>query len=256
MPLLGSKGLVRFLAHYSEGLRLVVDHGPKSGVVFEYACRNEPRGSGPFGRWVDRQFLRSSLWQGLRKRTETTKAIVAEIVARRRAAGLTTMILDIASGTAPYLRELARERGGDDLVIAAHDRDPRYVVLGRELVAVEKLPNFTFAVGDATDEASYLTSHDPDIILAVGVFQLLQRDEAVRTVMRLAFAYLSPGGCFVCTTLAKPNVREIDSFGSSRAIRSAETIATWLREAGFTDIDQRFSQPQSLALIAWKPQES
>jgi SAM-dependent methyltransferase len=256
MPLLGSKGIVRFLARYSEGLRLVVDHGPKSGAVFEYACRNQPCGSGPFGRWVDKKFLRSRRWQGLRQRTETTKAIVAEILALRRAAGRTTMILDLASGTAPYLRELAREYGGDDLIIAAHDRDPRQLVLGRELVAVEQLQNFTFAVGDATDEASYLTRHDPDIILAVGVFQSLRDDEAVRTVMRLALSYLSPGGCFVCTTLAKPNVRVVDSFGSSRAIRSAETIATWLRDAGFTDIDQRFSQPHSFALIAWKPQES
>jgi hypothetical protein len=78
----------------------------------------------------------------------------------------------------------------------------------------------------------------------------------VRTVMRLAFSYLSPAGCFVCTTLAKPNVREVDSFGAGPAIRSPETIATWLRDAGFTNIDQRFSQPQGFALIGWKPQES
>ena len=53
--------------------------------------------------------------------------------------------------------------GGDDLVIVCHDRDPRQVMHGRKLAADEGLQRFTFSVGDATDESSYLTSQDPDI---------------------------------------------------------------------------------------------
>jgi SAM-dependent methyltransferase len=247
------KNIARLLARYSEGLRLALYHGPGSGRVYEYACRNEPQGSGALGRLIDRTFLRASAWDSLRQRVETTKALVAEVVARRRAAGQSTMILDIASGTARYLRELAREQGGDDLVIAAHDRDPREVVFGRELVAAEGLPNFTFAVGDATDHSSYLTNRDPDIILAVGLFACLQHDAAVRTVMQLSFAHLSPGGCFICTTLTGAHARDRDAFGARPAVRSPETIAAWLRETGFVSIDQRFSQPQGVALIGWRP---
>jgi SAM-dependent methyltransferase len=248
-----SKNIARFLARYSEGLHLVADHGLRSGWVYEYACRNEPQGSGALGRFIDRTFLRSSAWDGLRQRVETTKALVAEVVAQRRAARQSTMILDVASGPARYLRELARERGGDDLIIAAHDRDPREVVFGRELAAAERLPNFTFAVGDATDQSSYLTSRDPDIILAVGVFARLQHDAAVRAVMQLSFAHLSPGGCFICTTLTSAHARDPDAFGARPAVRSPETIATWLRETGFVRIDQRFSQPRGVALVGWRP---
>ena len=248
-----SKSIARFLARYSAGLRLAVDHGIKSGRMYEYACRNEPQGRGALGRLIDRTFLRSSARDGLRQRVETTKAIVAEVVARRRAVRQSTMILDIASGPARYLRELAREQGGDDLIIAAHDCDPREVVFGRELAAAEGLPNFTFAVGEAIDHSSYLTSRDPDIILAVGVFPRLQHDAAVRTVMQLSFAHLSPGGCFICTTLAGAHVRDPDAFGARPAVRSPETIAAWLRETGFVRIEQRFSQPQGFALIGWRP---
>jgi SAM-dependent methyltransferase len=248
-----SKNIARFLARYSEGLRLAVNYGPRSGRMYEYACRNEPQGNGALGRFIDRTFLRWSVWDGLRQRIETTKAIVAEVVVCRRAARQSTIILDIASGTARYLRELAREHGGDDLIIAAHDRDPREVVFGRELAAAERLPNFTFAVGDATDHSSYLSNRDPDIILAVGLFARLQHDAAVRTVMQLAFAHLSPGGCFICTTLMGAHVRDPDTFGGRPAVRSPETIAAWLRETGFVRIDQRFSQPQGFALIGWKP---
>jgi SAM-dependent methyltransferase len=248
-----SKNIARLLARYSEGLHLAVDHGFGSGRVYEYACRNEPQGRGALGRFIDRTFLRSSAWDGLRQRVETTRALVAEVVTQRRAARQNTMILDIASGPARYLRELVREEGGDDLIIAAHDRDPREVVFGRELAAAEGLQNFTFAVGDATDQSSYLTSRDPDIILAVGVFARLRHDTAVRTVMQLSFAHLSPGGCFICTTLTRPHVRDPDAFGARPAVRSAETIAAWLRETGFVRIDQRFSQPHGVALIGWRP---
>ncbi len=248
-----SKNIARFLARYSEGLRLAMRHGPGSGRVCEYACRNQPQGTGLLGRWIDRRFLRSRAWDGLRQRVKTTKGLVAEVLARRRAAGESTMILDIAAGTARYLRELMREQGRDDLTISAHDRDPREVVLGRELVAAEGLPNFTFAVGDATDDSSYLTSRDPDIILAVGLFAQLQDDTAVRTVMQLAFAHLSPGGCFICTTLTGPHAQDPDAFSPSLAVRAPETIAFWLRQAGFINVDQRFSQPQGFALIGWKP---
>jgi hypothetical protein len=251
VPLL--KKIACFLARYSEGLRLAVQHGPRSGRVCEYACHNEPQGNGVLGRLIDQAFLRSRPWDGLRQRVGTTKVLVAEIVGSRRAAQQSTVILDIAAGTARYLREFAREHGGDDLIIAAHDRDPREVVLGRELVAAEGLSNFTFAVGDATDQSSYLTSRDPDIILAVSLFTSLQQDAAVRTVMQLSFTHLCPGGCFICTTLTRSRLREPGAFGARPALRSPETVAAWLRETGFVRIDQRFSEPQGFAVIGWKP---
>jgi SAM-dependent methyltransferase len=249
------ENIASFLARYSEGLRLAVQHGPCSGRVCEYACHNEPQGNGALGRLIDRAFLRSRTWDGLRQRVGTTKAMVAEVVEWRRATNQSTVILDIAAGTARYLREFAREQGGDDLIIAAHDRDPREVVLGRELVAEEGLSNFTFAVGDATDHSSYLTSREPDVILAVGLFVHLKHDAAVRTVIQLSFAHLNPGGCFICTTLTRSRVRAPGASGTHPALRSPENIAAWLRETGFVRIDQRFSEPQGFAVIGWKPGE-
>src|SRR5215470_282175 len=151
-----TENVIRLLARYSEGLRLASEHGPRSGMVFEYAYQNTPQGNGMLGRWIDRTFLQLSTWDSIRQRIHTTKDLVGEVVARRRAQGQSTMVLDVASGTGRYLREFAREHGGDDLVIVCHDRDPRQVMHGRQLTDREELRNFTFAVGDATDEASYL----------------------------------------------------------------------------------------------------
>jgi SAM-dependent methyltransferase len=252
--MLVTENVIRLLSRYSEGLRLAAVHGPRSGMVLEYAFRNTPQGSGALGRWIDRTFL--STWDSIRTRIQTTKDLVAEIVAQRRAARQTTMILDVASGTARYLRELAREQAGEDLVIACHDRDPRPVMHGRQLAAAEGLERITFSVGDATDESSYLTSRDPDVVLAVGLFPYLYRDEAARRVTQLAYHYLSLDGCFICTTLVPPHARlphwEADPFAARPAVRSPGTITGWLRAAGFGRIEQRFSQPDGVALVGWK----
>ncbi len=254
--MLVAENVRRLLARYSEGLRLAVEHGPRSWMLFEYALQNTPQGSGALGRWIDRTFLHLSTWDSIRQRISTTKDLVGQILEQRRTAGKRTMVLDVASGTGRSLRELAREKGGDDLVIACHDRDPRLVMHGRQLAAAEGLKRFTFSVGDATDAASYLTSQDPDIILAVGLFPYLYDDDAVRTVMRLVFTHLSEKGCFICTTLAAPHARlphwEADPFVPNPAIRSPDTIAAWLRATGFERIDQCFSQPDGFALIGWK----
>jgi SAM-dependent methyltransferase len=254
------QNIVRFLGRYSEGLRLASEYGGTSGVVVEYACRNEPHGSGTFGRWIDHTFLSARAWEHVRQRGEKTKAILAELIAQRQAGGLATLVLDVASGTARYLRELTREHGGEHLLIACRDRDPHQVMHGRQLAATEGLAHLTFSVGDATDDSSYLTNHDPDIVLAIDLFPHLHEDDAVRTVMRLAFEHLGAGGCLLCTTLVRPDTGltrwQANGVGLRLTVRSAETVMEWLRGAGFVNVEARFTLPLGVGLIGWKPGES
>jgi SAM-dependent methyltransferase len=255
MPL--PQNIVRFLGRYSQGLRLASEHGAASGVVVEYAYRNEPHGSGALGRWIDRTFLGARAWDDVRRRVEKTKATVAEIIAERRARGAPTVILDVASGSARYLRELAQEQGGNDVAIVCCDRDPRQVMHGRQLVAAEALPRFTFSVGDATDASSYLTNHDPDIVLAIDLFPHFHQDEAVRTVMRLAFEHLTAGGGFLCTTVVRPHTAlaawPANGAASRLVVRSADRIAQWLQAAGFVNVATPFILSLGVGLIGWKP---
>jgi len=252
-----AENVIRLLAPYSEGCRLAAEHGPTSGVVFEYACCNEPHGSGAVGRWIDRAFLHLAAWDNLRQRVDLTHNIIDELVGRRRAVSRPTVILDIASGTARYLRRFAREQGGNDLQVICRDRDPRQVMHGRELCDSEAIERFSFSVGDATDQASYLTDIDPDLVLATGLFPQLQRDEAVRMVLRLAFEHLTPGGYFVCTTVTDPEAQLYPwetGFWTHPAIRSSDSVGSWLRATGFVDVDERVGSADTF-LIARKPED-
>lgn len=250
-----AENMIRLLGRYSEGLRLTAEHGPHSGVVREYAYRNTPHGSGTIGLWIDKTFLQLGTWDALRQHAHATQQLLVELLTRRRLLGWPTMIFDVASGTAPYLRELARDQGGEDLRIVCHDRDPRQVTHGRQLVKSEGLGGFTFAVGDATDHASYLTSRDPDVILAIDLFPWFQSDDSVRSTIRLAFEHLTVHGCFICSTLTRPRSGpwDADAFGCPPAIRSAETVAEWMRAAGFADVEARQVYSDGCALLGWKP---
>ncbi|MBI3783348.1 MAG: class I SAM-dependent methyltransferase family protein [Deltaproteobacteria bacterium] len=252
-----AENVIRLLGRYSEGLRLTAQFGPRSGIVHEYAYRNTPSGAGPLGRLIDRTFLQLGAWDGLRQRVCTTKEIVREILERRRALSWSTKILDVAAGTAPYLRELAGEAAGDDLIIACHDRDPRQVMLGRQLAAAERLTSVSFSVGDATDDASYLSSRDPDIILAVDLFPWFPSDSSVQTTLRLAFDHLAPGGVLLCSTVTKPVAAPIafeeDGWRPDPVPRHPKQITAWLQQTGFIEITERFSQPNGVALLGWKP---
>lgn len=234
--------MMRMLARYSEGLRLAARHGSESGILLEYAYENVPQGSGALGRWIDRTFLQLRRCDAMRRRVDLTREMIGGMVETRRAQGRRTVILDVAAGTARYLRELARASDRGALVIRCLDRNPHEVMLGRQLVSREGLPDFTFEVGDATDDASYLMSEDPDVILAIDIFPYLHDDRAVRTVLVHSFAHLAPGGIFVCTGAGtRPPAEGTEHWGGSGfqlepRLREATEIEQWMVAAGFTAI--------------------
>jgi len=251
-----SYAIVRLLARVSEGWRLVAQHGAASAQFLEYACRNQPGGRGAIGRLCDRALLRADECSATRRRVATVRAVLVELVTLRRAAGMPTLILDVAAGSARYLRELVAADGGADLDIVCCDRDPRQVEYGRGLATTEGLHGMSFWVGDATDVSSYLTSHDPDVVVAVDIFPYLERDDAVRTVMRLAFDRLSPGGTLVCSTQTG---RRAVWWASNRSVsrvgpidRPPALIATWLRATGFAHVDERRCDATDQILVARK----
>ena len=251
-----SHAIVRLLARVSEGWGVVAQHGAASAQMLEYACRNHPAGRGVIGRLCDRALLRADECRASRRRVDAVRAILVELVTQRRAARTPTLILDVAAGSARYLRELAAAHGGPDLTIVCCDRDPRPVEYGRALATTEGVQGVSFWVGDATDVSSYLTSHDPDIIVAVDIFPHLEHDDAVRTVLRLAFDRLSPGGTLVCSTQTG---RRPVWWASNRSVsrvgpidRPTDLIATWLRATGFAQVDECRCDSTDQLLVARK----
>ncbi|MDA4630904.1 class I SAM-dependent methyltransferase family protein, partial [Escherichia coli] len=86
---------IRFSALFSKGLKTGVETGFDSGSTLDYVYENEPRGMGPGGRLIDKQFLNAIGWRGIRQRKLHLQELIGFALTRLQDAGRTTHILDI-----------------------------------------------------------------------------------------------------------------------------------------------------------------
>ena len=138
----------------SEGIALGHRTGFDSGSTLDYVYRNQPRGAGPLGRLIDRNYLNSIGWRGIRQR----KLHLEELLAPRDAGGWRDTRYDGAGGR--YRRRprplRARRAGGkrdqrrDSILL--RDYSDLNVDAGTALIEERGLAGIArFVKGDAFD---------------------------------------------------------------------------------------------------------
>ena len=122
--------------------------GAESGANLEHMYNNRPEGSFIIGRYIDKALLNLSAVQATRGRKEDIKKVVWNEIANNKLLGRKTRVLDLASGGARYLRELAEEHRNGDIESICVDKDKTCVRLGEALAKKEDLRNIKFFKGD------------------------------------------------------------------------------------------------------------
>lgn len=82
----------------SQGIRLGWESGFDSGVTLDYVYKNTQQGFSIIGRAIDRGYLESIGWKGIRQRRTNLQKILRDTVHTLRAAGKPIHIVDIAAG--------------------------------------------------------------------------------------------------------------------------------------------------------------
>ena len=136
----------------SRGVRLGWQTGFDSGRTLDYVYENQPQGALVLGKWIDRAYLNSIGWRGIRQRRTNLEKLLREAIGRVRAAGHPVRVLDIAAGPGRYILETLRDLAGDDLSALLRDNVEANLEAGRKLAAAAGLDNVTFQRGDAFDE--------------------------------------------------------------------------------------------------------
>jgi hypothetical protein len=157
----------------SDGVRLGHETGFDSGATLDYVYRNTPAGRTPVGRMVDRTYLQSIGWRGIRQRKLHIEALLRQAIADRRAVGAPVRVVDVAAGHGRYVLDAL---AGSDMPdgILMRDYDERNVAQGRALIAARGLSAVArFERGDAFD-ADDLAAMTPQPTIAVvsGLFEL------------------------------------------------------------------------------------
>ena len=192
------KALMARLGYMSEGISIGLRYGFDSGVTLDHVYRNEARGTNKFGRFMDRNYLDSIGWKGIRQRKINSISSIEKSMQQLRKEGQDVRILDIAGGPARYLIELAEKNA--DITVRVRDYQYQNIEEGQALAKQKGLTNIEYEQADAFEQESYnRAAFSPNIVVVSGVFELFADNELVEKAIQGITSIIEDGGYLIYT---------------------------------------------------------
>jgi len=245
LPALSPKGLywsatrggMRVGGLFSKGLQLGHETGFDSGSTLDYVYRNQPDSASAIGRLIDRNYLQSIGWRGIRQRKVHAEELIGEAMRRLHAEARPIHVMDIAAGHGRYVLEALDSSPIRPDSILLRDYSEINVRSGSELIEAKGLGAIArFVQADAFDRES-LAAVTPRPTLAVvsGLYELFPDNDLVgRSLAGVANA-VAPGGYLVYT--GQPWHPQLELI--ARALTSHRGGAAWvMRRRSQAEMDQ------------------
>jgi len=205
-PAMAASGfaLMRFflstIGRLSEGIRVGWRSGFDSGAMLDYVYRNEAKGLTPLGRLIDRQYLDSPGWRGIRQRKLHLEAMLEQAIDRIRSNGERVHIVDIATGQGRYVLDALARKGGQTITALLRDFSDNNLRAAAALAAEMGLGGVAFEQADAFDRESLAgLTPKPNIGIVSGLYELFPDNEPVRASLAGLAEAMVPGGFLVYT---------------------------------------------------------
>ncbi len=245
-----TKRSLKFGALFSAGLKLGEDTGYDSGSTLDFVYRNRAESRNPFGKLIDRVYLGSIGWRGIRVRKTHVEELLRLAMARLRAAGTPVRVMDIAAGHGRYALEFFEREGGKPDAILLRDYSAINVEKGAALIAEKGMQAIArFEQADAFDRAQVGSAQPaPTLGIVSGLYELFP-DNALLEASLGGLADAIPVGGYLVYT-GQPWHPQLELI--ARGLTSHRQGAAWVmrrrsqREmdqlveaAGFRKIEQR-----------------
>jgi alpha-beta hydrolase superfamily lysophospholipase/SAM-dependent methyltransferase len=185
----------------SHGVRLGWESGFDSGRSLDYVYENQARGDLGLGKAIDRAYLNSPGWRGIRQRKVHLETLLREAMRRVRAAGNEVRILDVATGCGRYVLDVLAADGDAGATAYLRDFTPANVEQGRAIArAMGLAARVRFEQGDAFDEESLAAIQPaPNIAIVSGLYELFPDNDRVARSLRGIARSMTGGGDLVYT---------------------------------------------------------
>nr|WP_314088719.1 bifunctional alpha/beta hydrolase/class I SAM-dependent methyltransferase [uncultured Shinella sp.] len=245
-----TRASIRIGGLFSKGIATGVRTGFDSGSTLDYVYENEPRGLGPGGRLIDRQFLDAIGWRGIRQRKVHLEELIGKALARLKGEGKAIRVLDIAAGHGRYVLDAVAASEAKPDSIRLQDYSPINVEKGTALIAERGLQGIaSFHRADAFDTDA-LASIEPRPTLAIvsGLYELFPDNAQIEASLAGLSRALEPGSLLVYT--GQPWHPQLEMI--ARALTSHRGGEAWIMRrrtqqemdqlvaaAGFRKIEQR-----------------
>lgn len=184
----------------SLGIRTGWRYGFDSGIMLDYVYENKARGWSFLGRLMDRCYLDSPGWTGIRIRGHHLQALLGKTIASVHAAGRPVRILDIAAGGGRYVLETVKRMAPFPVTCVLRDYKPENVSAIRQLADTLGVGNVTALKGDAFDRASLAaTAPKPTIAIVSGLYELFPENAPIQQSLQGLAEAVEPGGYLIYT---------------------------------------------------------
>lgn len=243
LPRAGMKTIGRL----SRGIQLGWRTGFDSGASLDYVYENRPQGITPLGVYLDRAYLESIGWKGIRQRKVHLSRLLLDSIDQMHAAGKPVSIIDVAAGHGRYVLETVARRPHVPLTVLLRDRDSANLEAARKRAERLGLAQVRTTQADAFDPGSYAGIEPrPTIAIVSGLYELFPSNELVMRSLRGLSSALVPGGLLIYTNQPwHPQVefiaRVLTNRDGDRWIMRRRTQAEMdqlVRSAGFLKLSQ------------------
>jgi SAM-dependent methyltransferase len=191
---------MKTVGRLSQGVRLGWKAGFDSGVMLDYVYGNRPQGITPLGRLIDRAYLDSIGWRGIRQRKINLEKLLTATIQRAHAEGKPVRLLDIAAGPGRYVLEVIKRLPHIPVSALLRDYNLNNLETGRRLAWELKVENATYQQGDAFDRNSLAAiSPRPTIAIVSGLYELFPDNTTVLDSLRGLADALRDGGYLIYT---------------------------------------------------------
>ena len=248
-----TRASIRIGGLFSKGIATGLGTGFDSGSTLDYVYEDEPRGLGPGGRLVDRQFLDAIGWRGIRQRKIHLEELIGKALARLKAEGRPLRLLDIAAGHGRYVLDAVAASEAKPESIRLQDYSPINVDKGTALITERDLQAVaSFHRADAFDtEALAATEPRPTLSIVSGLYELFPDNAQIEASLAGLARAMEPGALLLYT--GQPWHPQLEMI--ARALTSHRGGAAWIMRrrtqqemdqlvaaAGFRKIEQRIDK--------------
>ena len=248
-----TRAAMRFGGLLSRGVRLGHETGFDSGSTLDYVYRNQPQGAPVIGAMVDRQYLNTIGWRGIRQRKLHVEELLRDAMQRLCQGGQPIRVIDIAAGHGRYVLDAVQQAGVLPESVLLRDyseinvRDGRALIAERALEAVAR-----FEQADAFDRDSLAAVRPaPTLGVVSGLYELFADNAMVRRSLAGLGDAMASGGYLVYT--GQPWHPQLEFI--ARALTSHRQGQAWVmrrrtqaemdqlvESAGFRKITQRVDE--------------
>lgn len=237
----------------ADGVRLGHETGFDSGSTLDYVYRNAPSGLGLIGRLIDRQYLDSIGWRGIRQRKLNLEELLRKAMDELHTHGRPISLLDIAAGHGRYVLDAIASAPYRPQSILLRDYSSINVRDGSALIEARGFNDVArFEQTDAFDRAAVSGAQPrPTIGVVSGLYELFPDNTPVRRSLAGLGDAIEPGGYLVYT--GQPWHPQLELI--ARALTSHRGGQAWVmrrrvqaemdqlvEEAGFEKLEQRVDE--------------